>query len=114
MEAMLMLKQERGYIRSIDVAQRIGVTKPSVSYATRRLRENGYLTMDNDGLITLTDKGEEIAEKMLNRHHSLTEFLQRLGVDAEVAQTDACRMEHVLSQESFDAICRHAAEMADK
>ena len=111
LEAMLMLKQERGYIRSIDVAQKIGVTKPSVSYATRRLRENGYLTMDTDGLITLTDKGEEIAERMLTRHRSLTTLLVRLGVDPEIAQADACRMEHVLSQESFDAICRHVDDI---
>ena len=72
LEAMLIMKNRRGYIRSIDIAEYLGVTKPSVTYTTKRLRENGYITMDIDGLITLTDSGMEIASKMLDRHHTLT------------------------------------------
>ena len=108
LEAMLMMQQEHGYIRSIDIADKLGVTKPSVTYATKRLRENGYITMDKDGLITLTEQGMAIAASMLDRHHTLTRFLMALGVDEETAESDACRLEHDLSQTSFDAICRHA------
>lgn len=108
LESMLMMQQEHGYIRSIDVAEHLGVTKPSVSYATKRLRENGYITMDREGFITLTDSGMAIAASMLDRHHTLTRFLMALGVDQETAESDACRLEHDLSQTSFDAICRHA------
>lgn len=81
LEAMLIMKNRRGYIRSIDIAEYLGVTKPSVTYTTKRLRENGYITMDIDGLITLTDSGMEIASKMLDRHHTLTKFLVSLGID---------------------------------
>ena len=108
LEAMLMMQKEHGYIRSIDIADKLGVTKPSVTYATKRLRENGYITMDKDGLITLTEQGMAIAASMLDRHHTLTRFLMALGVDEETAESDACRLEHDLSQTSFDAICRHA------
>ncbi|MBQ2764905.1 MAG: metal-dependent transcriptional regulator [Firmicutes bacterium] len=109
LETMLMLKEKKGYIRSIDIAHHMGVTKPSVSYATKNLRENGYISMDKEGLITLTDRGMAIAEKMYSRHKILTEFLVRLGVDKTIAEEDACKIEHDLSEESFDAICRHAA-----
>ena len=108
LEAMLMMQQKHGYIRSIDIAEQLGVTKPSVTYTTKRLRENGYITMDRDGLITLTPSGMDIASRMLDRHHTLTRFLMALGVDEETAESDACRLEHDLSQTSFDAICRHA------
>ena len=107
LEAMLMMQQEHGYIRSIDVAEHLGVTKPSVSYATKRLRENGYITMDREGFITLTDSGMAIAASMLDRHHTLTKFLMALGIDAATAETDACKIEHVISQETFEAIKRH-------
>ena len=103
-----MMQQEHGYIRSIDIADKLGVTKPSVTYATKRLRENGYITMDKDGLITLTEQGMASAASMLDRHHTLTRFLMALGVDEETAESDACKLEHDLSQTSFDAICRHA------
>ena len=108
LEAMLMMQQEHGYIRSIDVAEHLGVTKPSVSYATKRLRENGYITMDREGFITLTDSGMAIAASMLDRHKTLTQFLIHLGVDPETAEADACKMEHDISQQTFEAICRHA------
>ncbi len=110
LEAMLMMGKQHGYIRSIDVAEQLGVTKPSVSYATKRLRENGYLTMDKDGLITLTDSGMEIAARMYDRHRVLTEYLIRLGVDPGVAREDACRMEHDISEETFRAIRRQLSE----
>ena len=108
LETMLMMQQQHGYIRSIDVAEHLGVTKPSVTYATKRLRENGYITMDKDGLITLTDSGMAIATNMLDRHHTLTRFLMALGIDAETAETDACKMEHDISEKTFEAICAHA------
>ena len=110
LEAMLMMKERHGYIRSIDVADYLGVTKPSVSYATKRLRESGYITMDKDGLITLTKQGMSIASSMLDRHQTLTRFLMALGVDQETAEADACKMEHDISQTSFEAICRHARD----
>ena len=110
LEAMLMMKEKHGYIRSIDVADYLGVTKPSVSYATKRLRESGYITMDKDGLITLTEQGMSIASSMLDRHQTLTRFLMALGVDRETAEADACKMEHDISQTSFEAICRHARD----
>ena len=110
LETMLMMQQQHGYVRSIDVAEHLGVTKPSVTYATKRLRENGYITMDKDGLITLTDSGMAIAASMLDRHQTLTRFLMALGVDRETAEADACKMEHDISQTSFEAICRHARD----
>ena len=103
-----MLKERRGYVRSVDVATQLGVTKPSVSYATQRLRENGYITMDTDGLIGLTDAGMEIASRIYERHKLLTQILIDLGVSEEAAREDACKIEHDLSIETFDAIRKHA------
>ena len=108
LETMLMLRNSLGYVRSVDVAEHLGETKPSVTYATKRLRENGYIEMDKDGLITLTDSGMEIAAKMLQRHHTLTNFLVELGVDPVTAEEDACKMEHYISDTSFEAIKNHA------
>lgn len=110
LEAMLMMQKKYGYIRSIDVAEKLGVTKPSVTYATKRLRENGYITMDRDGLITLTESGMAIAAQMLDRHNTLTGFLVAIGVDPETAEADACKMEHDISQQTYLAICNHAKE----
>ena len=108
LEAMLMLKEKHGYIRSVDIASQLGVTKPSVSYATKRLRENGYITMDADGLISLTASGMEIAARIYERHKLLTQLLISLGVSEEIAREDACKIEHDLSIETFDAIREHA------
>ncbi len=108
LEAMLIMKEKHGYVRSIDVAEFLGVTKPSVSYATKRLRESGHITMDKDGLITLTDTGMAVAASMLDRHKTLTAFLISIGVDKETAEADACKIEHDISQQTFEAICRHA------
>lgn len=107
LEAMLVLQERHGYIRSIDIAAELNVTKPSVSYATKRLRENGYITMDKEGLITLTDMGLEIAESMYERHRLLTQFFVRLGIREDVAREDACKIEHDLSEETFQAIKNH-------
>lgn len=108
LEAMLMMKEKRGFIRSVDVANHLGVTKPSVSYATRRLREAGYIEMDKDSFITLTPSGMEIAERTYTRHKVLTEFFTGLGVDPAIAREDACKVEHDLSPETFAALCLFA------
>lgn len=104
LEAMLMMRERHGYIRSVDVAEQLGVTKPSVSFAVKRLRENGYLTMDSDARITLTDKGEEIAQRIYMRHRVLTDYLIQIGVPEDKAREDACRIEHDISEETFNAI----------
>ena len=114
LESMLMMKLKHGYIRSIDVAEHLGVTKPSVTYATRRLKESGHITMDKDGLITLTETGMAVAAKMLDRHKTLTAFLIALGVDATTAEEDACKIEHDISQQTYDAMCAHAQREADQ
>ena len=106
LEAMLMMQQKHGYIRSIDIAEHLGVTKPSVTYTTKRLRENGYITMDRDGFITLTPSGMDIASRMLDRHHTLTKFLMELGVDAKTADEDACKMEHDISEQTYTALAK--------
>ena len=106
LEMILMLTEQKGYARSVDIAAELSVTKPSVSFATKRLRENGYITMDKDGLITLTESGRDIATQMYNRHRMLTSFLVSIGVPEKVAKEDACKIEHDLSQESYEAMCR--------
>lgn len=111
LEAMLMLQQELGYIRSVDIADKLGVTKPSVSYATKRLRENGYISMDDSGLITLNETGLEIAEKIYERHRVLTDFIMSLGVDKQTAYDDACLMEHDISEKTFEAIKKHSEQL---
>ena len=110
LETMLMMLKKHGFIRSIDVAEHLGVTKPSVSYATKRLRENGYISMDKTGLITLEPTGMAIAQEMLGRHQTLTNLFVNLGVEQKTAESDACKIEHDLSPQTFAAICRHARE----
>lgn len=109
LETILILSQRKGKgeVRSIDIVNELEFSKPSVSVAMKNLRENGYITVDKDGYIRLTDKGLEIAEKMYERHTLLSQWLIKLGVDEKVAVEDACRMEHVISAESFAAIKRH-------
>ena len=111
LETMLMLKEKHGYIRSIDIAEERGVTKASVSYSTKRLRENGYITMDEDSLITLTPLGMEIADRIYTRHKVLTDFLLKLGLGEQLAHDDACRLEHDMSDETFSAIRKHVESM---
>ncbi len=110
LESILMLCLEHGSARSVDIAAHLGVTKPSVSFAMKRLRENGYILMGDDNRITLTEQGEAIAQRMLERHNLLSKFLIRLGVSEDVARADACKIEHDLSDETFDAIRRHVQE----
>jgi len=107
LEMMLMLREKHGYIRSVDIAEELGVKKPSVSYATKRLKENGYITMDEDNLISLTDSGMEIAACIYERHKLLKDILITLGVDVETAHADACKIEHDLSNQTFEAIRKH-------
>lgn len=110
LEMILMLKNQKGSVRSIDVAHALSVTKPSVSRAMSILRKAGHITMDDEGFLELTDSGREIAARIYERHQLLTEYLTALGVRPETAAQDACRMEHVISQESFDRIRAHVAE----
>ncbi|MBQ2700024.1 MAG: metal-dependent transcriptional regulator [Clostridia bacterium] len=107
LEMILMLSEEKGHARSIDIATGLGVSKPSVSVAMKHLRENDYIRMDESSLITLTEKGMDIAQRIYHRHKVLTEILVRLGVSEEIAREDACRIEHDLSPESFAAIQQH-------
>ena len=104
LETMLILKSRFGYVRSIDIANELGFSKPSVSRAVALLKENGYVTLDPNGMILLTDTGREIAEKIYERHQILTAALQKLGVSDETASADACRIEHVISDETMDKI----------
>ena len=97
--------EKKGYARSVDIAAGLDVSKPSVSVAMRKLRENGYISMGSDNLISLTDRGYAIARRIYDRHQALTKYLAQLGVPEEIAREDACRMEHDLSEESFAAIC---------
>ena len=114
LEAILILRERLGTVRSIDVVHQLGITKPSVSVAMKRFRENGYIEMDSDGFITLLPPGEEIAQRIYNRHKLLTRFLMLLGVSEESAAPDACKMEHDLSDESFEKmkeqVLKHEAQ----
>lgn len=107
LETILILKNRLGQVRSIDIANELGFSKPSVSVAMKNLRENGYITVDKEGYITLHDEGLEIAEEMYERHTLLSSWLTALGVDPAIAAEDACRIEHVISAESFEAIKSH-------
>ena len=107
LETILMLGKEKGNVRSIDLATALSFSKPSVSVAMKNLRENGYILMDKDGYIALTEKGHEIAETIYERHTLLSSFLMYLGVSRETATQDACRIEHVISPESFEALKQH-------
>ena len=108
LEAILILRERQGTVRSIDVVHQLELTKPSVSVAMKRFRENGYIEMDADGFITLLPPGEEIAQRIYGRHKLLTKFLVALGVSQETAAADACKMEHDLSDETFEKIKAHA------
>lgn len=110
LEKILMLKEEKGYVRSIDIANGLSVTKPSVSFAMKRLRENGYITMDESNMITLTPQGMEIAQRIFQRHKALTQFLINIGVSEETARQDACEIEHDISVETFEAIKRQLGQ----
>ena len=109
LEAILVLSKKTGFVRSIDVSEYLGYSKPSVSRAMGILRSGDYITMDPDGAIHLTEKGAEIAEKIYERHTLLTKLLQHIGVCEETAAADACKLEHAISDESFQALKKYAA-----
>ena len=111
LETILMLCRQNGAARSVEIASHLGVTKPSVSFAMKKLRENGYILMGDDNRITLTETGEAIACRVLERHTLLTRMLMRLGVSEQTARADACKIEHDLSEETFEAIRRHMTQV---
>lgn len=114
LEAILVLMQRNGQVRSIDVAHYTGYSKPSISRAVGLLRDNGYVSIDQNGLLGLTESGLQIAETIYERHTVLTELLTLLGVSPETAAEDACRIEHVISAETFDKLKAHARRFTDK
>lgn len=107
LECILILGKEKGQVRSIDVAHRLEVSKPTVSVTMKHFREDGYIEVDSDGFLILTQKGREIAERIYERHVVLTELLVALGVDEKTAREDACRIEHDLSETTFARIKEH-------
>ncbi len=113
LESILVLSQKGGGVRSVDIAARLGVSKPSVSHAMKLLREDGYIAMDRYGTVTLLEKGFEIANRIYERHTVLTKMLEGLGVPSEIARADACKMEHDISPESFEKIKQHLREKGE-
>ncbi len=107
LETILMLKQRLGVVRSIDIVREMNFSKPSVSIAMKRFRENGYIQVDSEGYITLTEKGKQIAQRIYERHMVIAAVLMALGVDEATAYQDACRMEHDLSEKSYQCIKEH-------
>ena len=107
LETILILLKRNGYVRSVDISEHMGYSKPSVSRAVGLLKAGEYIVMDEDGHITLTPSGLETAEKIMQRHNLLTDLLVSLGVDQETAAADACKMEHVISDATFEAIHNH-------
>ena len=107
LETILILKNRNGDVRSIDIATELGYSKPSVSIAMKNLRENGYISVDSKGYITLEESGKAIAEKIYERHTFLSAWFIELGVDPKTAVEDACRMEHIISNDTFAAIKKH-------
>ena len=109
LEKILMIRERKGEVHSIDIANELSFSKPSVSVAMKNLRLNGLIEIDEDGIITLQEAGRVIAERIYERHTLLTQWLEQLGVRPEIAAEDACRMEHVISAETFAALKAHAA-----
>ena len=113
LESILVLSQKGGGVRSVDIAARLGVSKPSVSHAMKLLREDGYIAMDRYGTVTLLEKGAEIANRIYERHTVLTKMLEGLGVPSDIARADACKMEHDISPESFERIKQHPKDKGE-
>ena len=111
LETILMLQETRGHVRSIDIVNKLNYSKPSVSVAMKKLRENGYIVMDGEGFITLTESGRAIAENVYGRHKLISRFLREIGVDEETAAAEACRIEHDLSQDTVDKLREHLNKM---
>lgn len=114
LETIYVLTKEKSGVRSIDVCEHMGYSKPSVSRAVNLLKSKGLILIDKSGYITLTDTGRAIAEKIFERHTILSSLLERLGVSPETAAEDACKIEHAISDESFDALKRHMAAYSKK
>ena len=114
LETILILKNKNGAVRSIDIANELGFSKPSVSVAMKKLRENDYILMDSEGYITLTESGMNIAQKILEKHNYIAELLISLGVSEETAYEDSCKIEHDISEESFMALKKLSGILADK
>ena len=114
LEMILRLTEEKGYARSVDIAMGLSVSKPSVSVAMKQLREGGYIVMGKDSYISLTESGMEIAHRIYERHKVLTRILTLIGVDEETAQADACKVEHDISMQTFEAIRAQLAKMEEK
>lgn len=114
LETIYILSQKSSSVRSIDVGDYMGFSKPSVSRAVGILKKGGYVVMDKDGYLSLTESGLEVAKKIYERHTTLTDFLVRLGVDKNTAVEDACKMEHDISDETFEALKRHANQYSDR
>ena len=114
LETILVLQRKLGQVRSIDIADELSFSKPSVSVAMKKLRTNGYIEVDKDGFISLLESGREIAEKIYERHTLLSDWLTALGVSPETAAEDACRIEHVISAETFEALKIHAGRQNRK
>jgi len=110
LETILVLNNENNHVRAIDISNELNYKKSSVSVAMKNLRESGYINIDNDGYITLSKDGRKIAETMYERHTLISNWLIHLGVDKSIAVEDACRMEHVISTESFNAIKKHVTD----
>ena len=110
LETIFILTEEKANVRSIDVCDYMGFSKPSVSRAIGLLKSGGYVNVDRDGYLSLTEAGREVAVRMYDRHKLLTDFLVSLGVSEDVASTDACKMEHHMSDESFEALKRHISK----
>lgn len=113
LETILVLSKQKPVVRSIDIVEELGYKKSSISVAMKNLRERNHIEMSKEGFITLTPSGRQIAEMIYDRHQCLTKWLTALGVDAAVATEDACQMEHVISQESFEAIKKHIAQVIE-
>lgn len=113
LETILVLSRRLDRVRSVDVADEMGYSKPSVSRAVGILKKNGYIITDGSGHLYLTDEGRSVAEKTFERHRVLTEVFVRIGVPREIAAEDACKIEHVISDETFEAVKRFAAEHSD-
>ena len=111
LETILILQKRNGSVRSIDIVNELDYSKPSISIAMKNLRENGYIEMDPSGFISFLPEGQKIAEKVYERHIVISNWLASLGVDPSVAEEDACRIEHVISAESFEAIKNHIAKL---
>ena len=111
LEAILMLQKKKGQVRSIDVCNELGHSKPTVSVAMKNFRAHGYITMDEDYLITLTEKGRAIAESVYERHIVISKFLMAIGVDEKTALEDSCKIEHDLSEETFRCMKEHYNEI---